>query len=70
MKYTVWRRLNDAEITSVLLDIARAYPKLALEYSSKNTLPCRKEVIKAEIQRLRKQRDVILELIVQNNNAS
>ncbi len=51
MKYTVWRALNDEGLTSVLLDIARAHVKLALEYSGSNTLPSRKEVIKAEIQR-------------------
>lgn len=35
--------------------------KLALEHSNKNTLPCRKEVIRAEILRLRMERDRILE---------
>lgn len=61
MKHSVWRALGDAGITSTLLDIARIHVKLALEHSDKNTLPCRKEVIKAEILRLRKERERILE---------
>ncbi|MEK3984271.1 hypothetical protein MHB77_12815 [Paenibacillus sp. FSL K6-3166] len=60
MKYTVWRSLDDAAIHSALLDIAMLHVKLALEYSDKNTLTCRKEVIRAEIQRLRMKRDRIL----------
>ncbi|MEK3865819.1 hypothetical protein MHH60_20325 [Paenibacillus sp. FSL H7-0716] len=61
MKHTAWRALDDATINSALLDIARVTVKLALEYSDKNTLPCPKEVIKAEILRLRMERDRILE---------
>ncbi|GGG03800.1 hypothetical protein GCM10010912_55700 [Paenibacillus albidus] len=61
MKYTVWRVLDDEEINSTLLDIAVLHVKLALECSNKNTLSCRKEVIKAEIQRLKMERDRILE---------
>jgi hypothetical protein len=61
MKHTAWRSLDDAAITSALLNIARLHVKLALEHSNKNTLPCRKEVIRAEIQRLRMERDRILE---------
>ncbi|MEK4994417.1 hypothetical protein [Paenibacillus sp. FSL H7-0918] len=61
MKYTVWRVLDDEKINSTLLDIAVLHVKLALEYSNNNTLPCRKEVIRAEILRLRMERDIILE---------
>ncbi|MNB82483.1 hypothetical protein D3C81_887430 [compost metagenome] len=64
MKYAVWRALNDEGVTSALLDIARAHVKLAVEFSNTNTLPSRKEAIKAEIQRLRTERDGILERIV------
>ncbi|MEK5256146.1 hypothetical protein NST74_21960 [Paenibacillus sp. FSL F4-0125] len=53
--------LDDAAITSTLLVIARIHVKLALDHSNKNTLSCRKEVIRAEIQRLRMERDRILE---------
>lgn len=68
MKYNVWRSLTDAGITAALLDIARAHVKLALEYSDTNTLPCRREAIKADIQRLRVERDGILENIGRSNN--
>ncbi|SDF03214.1 hypothetical protein SAMN04488542_10514 [Fontibacillus panacisegetis] len=61
MKRTVWRALDDAAIQSELLSIAILHVKLALEHSNKNTLPCRKEVIRAEILRLRMERDRILE---------
>ncbi|WP_189030689.1 hypothetical protein [Paenibacillus albidus] len=53
--------MDDEEINSTLLDIAVLHVKLALECSNKNTLSCRKEVIKAEIQRLKMERDRILE---------
>lgn len=69
MKYAVWRALDDAGITSALLDIVRAHVKLALEYSHKNTLPCRKESIRAEIQRLRMERDGILECISRHHES-
>ncbi|WP_340033454.1 hypothetical protein NST50_24290 [Paenibacillus sp. FSL E2-0202] len=61
MKHTAWGALDDAAIQSELLGIAILHVKLALEHSSKNTLPCRKEVIRAEILRLRMERDRILE---------
>ncbi|AIQ75880.1 MULTISPECIES: hypothetical protein [Paenibacillus] len=61
MKYKAWRALDNETISSALLDIARLHVKLALEYSGKNTLSCRKEVIRAEILRLRMERDRILE---------
>ncbi|WP_405168618.1 hypothetical protein [Paenibacillus sp. FSL H3-0286] len=61
MKHTAWRALDYAAIHSALLDIAILHVKLALEHSNKNTLSCRKEVIRAEIQRLRMERDRILE---------
>ncbi|OMD89313.1 hypothetical protein BSK49_13090 [Paenibacillus odorifer] len=61
MKHTTWEALDDAAIHSALLDIAILHVNLALEHSKKNTLPCRKEVIRAEIQRLRLERDRILE---------
>ncbi|GMK40543.1 hypothetical protein PCCS19_35990 [Paenibacillus sp. CCS19] len=64
MKYAVWRALNNEGVTSILLEIARTHVKLALEYSGKNILPDRKEVIKAEILRLRGERDRILERII------
>ncbi|WP_424768321.1 hypothetical protein [Paenibacillus sp. sgz302251] len=68
MKYAVWRALDDAGITASLLDIARSHVKLALEYGDKYTIPSRKEVIRAEIQRLRMKRDRILERIAESNN--
>ena len=52
----------------MLLNIARAHVKLAMEYSNTNTLPCWREAIKAEIQRLRIERDEILERIVSTND--
>ncbi|WP_340010987.1 hypothetical protein MHI32_22970 [Paenibacillus sp. FSL H7-0690] len=61
MKYKTWRALDNEAVNSALLDIAILHVKLALEYSDKNTLSCRKEVIRAEIQRLRMERDRILE---------
>lgn len=61
MKYKAWRALDNEAISSALLDIAILHVKLALEYSDKDTLPCRKEVIRAEIQRLRMERDRFLE---------
>ncbi|ASA23383.1 hypothetical protein [Paenibacillus donghaensis] len=61
MKHTAWLALDDVAIHSLLLDIARLHVKFALEHSDKNTLPSRKEVIRAEIQRLRMERDRILE---------
>ncbi|QWU14894.1 hypothetical protein SAMN04487895_10973 [Paenibacillus sophorae] len=61
MKHIAWGALDDAAIQSALLDIAILHVKLALEHSDKNTLPYRKEVIRAEIQRLRMERDRILE---------
>ncbi|OME02025.1 hypothetical protein BSK54_12525 [Paenibacillus odorifer] len=61
MKHIAWGALDDATIHSALLDIAILHVKLALEHSNKNTLPCRKEVIRAEILRLRIERDRILE---------
>lgn len=61
MKHTTWRSLDDAAFISALLDIARLHVKLALGHSDKNTLLCRKEVIRAEILRLRMERDRILE---------
>lgn len=63
MKYTVWKELDEAGFTSALLGIARVHVKLALEYIEKNTLPCRREDIRDEIQRLRLERDRILECI-------
>ncbi len=61
MKYKGWRALDSEAINSALLDIAILHVKLVLEHSNKNTLPCRKEVIRAEILRLRIERDRILE---------
>lgn len=58
MKYDVCRVLDDEGITSALLNIARLHVKLALEHSNKNTLSCRKEAIRAEIQRLRMERNL------------
>ncbi|MFM9329400.1 hypothetical protein [Paenibacillus mesotrionivorans] len=70
MNYAVWRALNDEGTASALLDIAKAHVKLTLEYSDTNTLPCRKEAIRAEIQRLRMERDGILERSSQASNQS
>ncbi|MDF9843619.1 MULTISPECIES: hypothetical protein [unclassified Paenibacillus] len=61
MKYKAWRALDNEAISSALLDIAILHVNLALEHSNKNTLPCRKEVIRAEILRLRMESDRILE---------
>ncbi|MFD1773004.1 hypothetical protein [Paenibacillus rhizophilus] len=36
MKHTAWRALDDAALTSALLDIARLHVRLALEHSNKN----------------------------------
>ncbi|MGN7761275.1 hypothetical protein [Paenibacillus sp. 22594] len=61
MKHIAWGALDDAAIQSTLLSIAILHVKLALEHSNMTSLPCRKEVIRAEIQRLRMERDRILE---------
>jgi hypothetical protein len=60
MNYTAWRSLDDTAITSALRDIA-SHVKLALEHSDKNILLCRKELIRAVIQRLRMKWDRIIE---------
>lgn len=44
--------------------------KLTIEYSNANTLPCRKEAIRAKIQCLRMERDGILERSFQASNHS
>nr|WP_256832018.1 hypothetical protein [Paenibacillus sp. Pae15] len=57
-------RLNielDDATTQSSLKIAQRHCKLALEHSKANTLPKRREAIRAEIGRLRAERNALLE---------
>jgi hypothetical protein len=52
--------MQDDVAAERLVEIARTHCKLVLEHGDKKTLPERREAIKAEIERLRVERDDIL----------
>lgn len=64
MDKQLWAALEDVHLHSRLINIARRHLKLALEFGERTTLPIRKEAIKAEVQRLRKERNALIESAV------
>ncbi|MGG1553294.1 hypothetical protein [Paenibacillus ferrarius] len=52
--------MNDDATSQRLVEISRSHCKLALEHSGINTHPTRREAIRAEIERLRMERESVL----------
>ncbi|KRE94915.1 hypothetical protein ASG89_31995 [Paenibacillus sp. Soil766] len=57
----------DNVTTQRLLQIAQSHCKLALEHSKANTLPNRREAIRAEIGRLRMEREALIASFMQED---
>lgn len=56
----VWLAKDDDVIADRLLSIVKKHCKLALEHGRRDTLPERREAIRAEIERLRAERNCLL----------
>jgi hypothetical protein len=62
---TKLRSDHDDATTQRLLQLAQRHYRLALEHSSAKVLPDRREAIRAEIERLRAEREVTLNQVPQ-----
>lgn len=61
MNRQLWAALEDVHLHARLASIARRHVKLVLEFGEGSTHTTRREAIKAEIQRLRHERDTLIE---------
>ncbi len=57
---SVWLAMGDNTIAPKLLEPARAHSKLVLEHIEKDTCPERRQAIRAEIGRLKAERELLL----------
>ncbi|KKC46960.1 hypothetical protein VE23_07115 [Paenibacillus sp. D9] len=57
---SVWLAMEDNATAQRLLELARKHSKLALEHIGKCTRPERREAIRAEIECLRVERELLL----------
>jgi len=59
-KKNVWMAMEDDVTAQRLVEIARAHSKHALEHIGKDTCPERRKAIRAEIERLKAERELLL----------
>lgn len=57
---SVWMAMEDDVIAQRLVELARMHSRLALEHIGIDAHPDRRQAIRAEIERLRAERDCLL----------